>query len=68
MAKYRKKPVVIDAWEFDGRLDFSKTLPAQLLKYFGNYGLEDIYVKRPKQWTQSTRTFGLYLGYRNMSF
>lgn len=33
-----------------------------------NYGLEDIYVKRPKQWTQSTRTFGLYLGYRNMSF
>ena len=30
MAKYRKKPVVIDAWEFDGWLDFSKTLPAEV--------------------------------------
>ena len=30
MAKYRKKPVVIDAWEFDGGLDFSKTLPAEV--------------------------------------
>lgn len=30
MAKYRKKPVIIDAWEFDGRLDFSKTLPAEV--------------------------------------
>ncbi len=28
--KYRKKPVVIDAWEFDGRLDFSKTLPKEI--------------------------------------
>lgn len=30
MGKYRKRPVVIDAWEFDGRLDFSKTLPAEV--------------------------------------
>lgn len=30
MAKYRKKPVIIDAWEFDGRLDFSKTLPKEI--------------------------------------
>lgn len=30
MAKYRKKPVVIEAWEFDGRLDFSKTLPKEV--------------------------------------
>lgn len=28
--KFRKKPVVIDAWEFDGRLDFSKTLPKEI--------------------------------------
>ena len=28
--KYRKKPVIIDAWEFDGGLDFSKTLPAEI--------------------------------------
>ena len=30
MAKYRKKPIVIEAWEFDGWLDFSKTLPAEI--------------------------------------
>ncbi|KKL99461.1 hypothetical protein LCGC14_1814190 [marine sediment metagenome] len=30
MAKYVKKPIVIDAWEFDGRLDFSKTLPKEI--------------------------------------
>jgi hypothetical protein len=30
MAKYRKKPVVIEAWEFDGALDFSKTLPKEI--------------------------------------
>jgi len=30
MAKYRKKPVIIDAWEFDGGLDFSKTLPKEI--------------------------------------
>lgn len=30
MAKYRKKPVVIEAWEFDGRLDYSKTLPKEI--------------------------------------
>ena len=30
MAKYRKKPVVIDAWEFDGWLDYSKTLPKEI--------------------------------------
>lgn len=30
MAKYRKKPVIIDAWEFDGRLDYSKTLPKEI--------------------------------------
>jgi hypothetical protein len=28
--KYRKKPVIIDAWEFDGALDFSKTLPKEV--------------------------------------
>lgn len=26
MAKYRSK-IIVDAWEFDGRLDYSKTLP-----------------------------------------
>ena len=30
MAKYRKKPVIIDAWEFDGWLDYSKTLPKEI--------------------------------------
>lgn len=30
MSKYRKKPVIIDAWEFDGGLDFSKTLPKEI--------------------------------------
>lgn len=30
MARFRKKPVVIEAWEFDGRLDFSKTLPKEI--------------------------------------
>jgi len=30
MAKYRKKPVIIDAWKFDGRLDYSKTLPKEI--------------------------------------
>ena len=30
MAKYKKKPVIIDAWEFDGSLDFSKTLPKEI--------------------------------------
>ncbi len=30
MAKYRKLPVIIDAWEFDGRLDYSKTLPKEV--------------------------------------
>lgn len=30
MAKYRKKPIIIDAWEFDGRLDYSKTLPKEI--------------------------------------
>lgn len=28
--KFRKKPVIIDAWEFDGGLDFSKTLPVEI--------------------------------------
>ena len=28
--KYRKKPVVIEAWIFDGRLDYSKTLPKEI--------------------------------------
>ena len=28
--KYRKKPVVIDAWRYDGWLDFSKTLPREI--------------------------------------
>ena len=30
MAKYKKKPVIIDAWEFDGWLDYSKTLPKEI--------------------------------------
>ena len=30
MAKYRKKPVIIDAWEFDCWLDYSKTLPKEI--------------------------------------
>jgi len=30
MAKYKKKPVVIEAWEYDGGLDFSKTLPKEI--------------------------------------
>lgn len=29
-------------------------------------GIENIFAKRPKQWNQSTRTFGKYLGYRAM--
>ncbi len=29
-------------------------------------GLEDAYLKRPKQWNQANRTFGKYLGYRNL--
>jgi hypothetical protein len=28
--KFRKKPVVIDAWQFDGRLDSSETLPDEI--------------------------------------
>lgn len=35
MAKYRKKPIVIEAWVFDGLLDSSKTLP-QEIKDAGN--------------------------------
>ena len=30
MAKYCKRPIIIDAWKFDGRLDFSKTLPKEI--------------------------------------
>ncbi len=39
MAKYRKKPVVIEAWEFDGRLDFSKTLPKEIKDDIDNFRL-----------------------------
>ena len=28
--KYRKKPIVIEAWLFDGWLDTSKTLPQEI--------------------------------------
>lgn len=28
------------------------------------FGLADMFTRRPKQWNQSTRTFGKYLGYR----
>lgn len=28
--RYRKKPEYVDAWEYDGRLDFSKTLPKEV--------------------------------------
>lgn len=30
--KFKKKPVVIEAWHFDGRLDTSKTLPDEIKK------------------------------------
>ncbi|KKN69820.1 hypothetical protein LCGC14_0437660 [marine sediment metagenome] len=39
MAKYKKKPVVIEAWEFDGRLDFSKTLPKEIKDDIDNFRL-----------------------------
>ena len=29
-------------------------------------GIEEMFVKRPKQWNQANRTFGKYLGYRAM--
>lgn len=29
-------------------------------------GIENIFAKRPKQWNQSARTFGKYLGYRTL--
>ncbi|NIA28836.1 MAG: hypothetical protein GWP06_02850 [Actinobacteria bacterium] len=46
MAKYRKKPVVIDAWEFDGRLEFSKTLPGEIKKNIHGFRLtQDGYLR-----------------------
>lgn len=39
MAKYRKKPVVIEAWEFDGALDYSKTLPKEIKDMIGSIRL-----------------------------
>jgi hypothetical protein len=40
-----------DAW-----LDFGDTM--------ANHGIDNIYAGRPKQWSQSTRTFLKYMGYR----
>lgn len=37
-------------------LDFGDTI--------ADSGIENIFAKRPKQWNQSSRTFGKYLGYR----
>lgn len=37
--KYRKKPVVVEAWKFDGGLESSKALPYEIRNDFKNFRL-----------------------------
>jgi len=48
---------------------YALTLDAHWLTFgdaMATSGIEAIYTKRPKQWNQTSRSFGKYLGYRSL--